>query len=246
MIRAATFELDDAPRSEKRTEANGYLHYKAMLSPVIAAALCIPLLPLIGALYLLVRLTSRGPGFYSQVRLGRNGKHFTIYKLRSMVVNAESATGPVWATKNDPRTTPIGKLLRDLHLDELPQIFNVVKGDMCFVGPRPERPEIAASITQRLPAYADRLNVKPGITGMAQVHLPPDTCMESVRHKLSYDLAYIKKGNFWLDTRIVAATALKMVPFAKKITQQLATCSDFFSYARERFELAPEAVLAKK
>lgn len=245
MIRSASFQLDSAPRYTKALETNRYLQYKAMFSPVIGAALCIPLLPIIAALYLLVRLTSRGPGFYSQVRLGRGGKPFTIYKLRSMVVNAESSTGPVWATQNDPRTTPIGKLLRDLHLDELPQIFNVVKGDMCFVGPRPERPEIAASITQRLPAYADRLNIKPGVTGMAQVHLPPDTCMESVRRKLSYDLAYIKKGCFSLDVRIAAATLFKLLPFADKITQQLATCSDFFSYARERLEPVSEVARGK-
>lgn len=205
-------------------------------SRILAILLCIPLLPVIGILYVLVRLTSRGPGFYSQVRLGQGGRRFEIYKLRSMKIDAESVTGPVWATKNDPRTTWLGKYLRRYHLDELPQIFNVVKGEMNFVGPRPERPEIAAELVERIPGYLDRLAVRPGITGMAQIHLPPDSSLDSVRKKLSYDLAYINRASLLLDLRIILATAVKAIPFSGPVTQQVGYCASFFRYATELFE----------
>lgn len=212
-----------------------YLNYKSWLSPLVGLVVAIPMLPLIGLLYLAVRLTSKGPGFYSQVRLGRNGKKFHIYKLRSMVVNAECGTGPVWAKKNDARVTAIGRILRDYHLDELPQILNVIKGDMCFVGPRPERPEIAAELAARIPRYYERLAVKPGVTGMAQIHLPPDSNTRSVCRKLSYDLAYLVRGSFWLDVRVILATGFKLVPFADKLTKQLGSCAEFIKHAGELF-----------
>lgn len=217
-----------------------YLENKGWISPLIAMVLCIPLLPVIAVLYALVRLTSKGPGFYSQERLGCNGRRFTIYKLRSMVVDAEAGTGPVWATKNDPRTTTIGRILRKCHLDELPQVFNVVTGDMCFVGPRPERPEIAAEIAQRVPRYYHRLAVKPGITGMAQIHLPPDTCLESVRDKLSFDLTYLNDGSLSLDFRVIVATALKVLPIGDRLTLSLVNIPTFLRNARQMREVICE------
>jgi lipopolysaccharide/colanic/teichoic acid biosynthesis glycosyltransferase len=159
---------------------------------------------------LIVRLTSRGPAFYTQIRTGRGGRPFTIYKLRTMVDNCESLTGPRWTMPGDPRITPIGWLLRRTHLDELPQLLNVLKGDMSLIGPRPERPEFVAKLERILPNYARRHDVLPGITGLAQVQLPPDTDVETVRRKLEYDLFFVGRVGFWLDVRIVFATALHM------------------------------------
>jgi lipopolysaccharide/colanic/teichoic acid biosynthesis glycosyltransferase len=147
--------------------------------------------PLIGILILLVRCTSRGPGIYSQVRVGKDGLIFTMYKLRSMRCDAEAQTGAVWAgVKHDPRMTYVGYWLRRLHLDELPQLVNVVYGHMSLVGPRPERPEFVELLAEEVPGYLDRLMVKPGITGLAQINLPPDTDLDSVRRKLVLDREY--------------------------------------------------------
>lgn len=220
--------------------AGTYLRLKPLLSPLLGLGWCVLLLPVIGVLYLLVKGTSRGPGFYSQVRLGRNGRRFTIYKLRSMVVDAEAATGPVWASRDDPRVTWVGAFLRRYHLDELPQIVNVVKGDMCLVGPRPERPEIAARLAEALPGYEERLRVKPGITGMAQIHLPADLNLESVRRKLSFDLAYLRQGSLMLDLRVMAATMLKVVPGCDRLPPRVARCARFLEESHRQWQqLAP-------
>ena len=218
-------------------DASWYLRRKGWLSPLFAVLATVALAPVIGVLYLLVRLTSSGPGFYSQVRLGLGGRRFVIYKLRTMTPGAEIETGPVWATRSDPRITPIGRFLRRFHLDELPQIINVIKGDMCFVGPRPERPEIAVELARDIPRYFERLAVKPGITGMAQIHLPADSSIASVRRKLSYDLAYICRGSLWLDLRVVLATCFKAVPFGRKLPQQIGSCRDFLRHTRQFLEL---------
>jgi lipopolysaccharide/colanic/teichoic acid biosynthesis glycosyltransferase len=159
---------------------------------------------------LLVRLTSRGPAFYTQVRTGRGGRPFTIYKVRTMVDNCESLTGPRWTIPGDPRVTPLGWLLRRTHLDELPQLLNVVRGEMSLIGPRPERPEFVAQLERVIPGYAVRHQVLPGITGLAQVQLAPDTDIESVRHKLQYDLYYVRHWSAWLDLRIAVATVVHM------------------------------------
>lgn len=148
-----------------------------------------------------------------------------------MIVDAERNTGPAWAQHDDPRVTLIGRFLRQYHLDELPQILNVIKGDMVLVGPRPERPEIESLLREKVHQYAFRLAVKPGVTGMAQVHLPADHCVESVRRKLSYDLTYIQYGTFWLDCRIVAGTALKLLPFAGRLTVPATHCRCFMARA---------------
>lgn len=173
----------------------------------LASLLLIPGLPLIGLLVLLVRLTSKGPGIYRQVRVGLNGENFTLFKLRSMRVDAEARSGAVWCSgKSDSRVTPLGKLLRDLHLDELPQLFNVIKGEMSLVGPRPERPEITPVLEENIPRYRERIDVLPGVTGFAQLNLPPDTDLDSVRRKLVLDLEYIQKRNMWFDLRILLCT----------------------------------------
>lgn len=164
---------------------------------------------------LLVKLTSRGPAIYSQTRLGRGGRPFRIYKFRTMWHDCERHSGPRWRRQGDPRITPLGCFLRWTHLDELPQLWNVVKGDMSLVGPRPERPEFIPSLERSVPRYRERLQVRPGLTGLAQIFLPPDTDLASVRRKLAYDLFYIERHTLWLDARLIASTALIMffVPY---------------------------------
>jgi lipopolysaccharide/colanic/teichoic acid biosynthesis glycosyltransferase len=164
----------------------------------------------------LVKLTSRGPAFYTQVRMGRNGRPFTIYKLRTMHHDCERLSGARWSTPGDPRITPIGRVLRRTHLDELPQLWNVVKGDMSLIGPRPERPEFVPQLEQVIPHYRDRLLVRPGMTGLAQIQLPADTDLASVRRKLAHDLHYVRHVSFFLDFKLLLHTACYLlgVPFA--------------------------------
>jgi lipopolysaccharide/colanic/teichoic acid biosynthesis glycosyltransferase len=167
-------------------------------------------MPLLAACLVLVRLSSRGPAIYTQTRMGRGGRIFTLYKIRTMRHDCERQTGPRWSPPNDPRITPVGRILRKLHLDELPQLWNVVRGDMSLIGPRPERPEIVARLREAVPGYDRRHAVKPGITGYAQVHLPPDTCLRSVKNKLVYDLFYIRHRSGRMELYILLATALKL------------------------------------
>lgn len=178
-------------------------------------AIALPLLLLSGPIMLLaiavVRLTSRGPGIYTQTRLGLNRKPFTIYKIRTMGHNCEAKTGARWSTPKDARVTPVGRFLRKTHIDELPQLWNVLRGDMSLVGPRPERPEIVATIEPLVHGYGSRLTVLPGVTGLAQLRLPPDTTVESVRRKVCYDAYYAATLTPWLDLRLIAATGFKML-----------------------------------
>jgi lipopolysaccharide/colanic/teichoic acid biosynthesis glycosyltransferase len=169
------------------------------------------LAPVIALTALLVRVTSRGPAFYTQTRVGRNGRLFTIFKIRTMIHECESLTGPRWSMPGDPRITPIGHFLRRTHLDELPQLLNVLRGEMSLIGPRPERPEFTAKLERALPAYPERLRVRPGVTGLAQVHLPGDTSLASVRIKLAHDLYYIQQLNPGLDMRIMVCTLLRVL-----------------------------------
>ncbi|MCP4885114.1 MAG: sugar transferase [Planctomycetaceae bacterium] len=157
-----------------------------------------------------VKLASKGPGFYRQKRVGLNGKEFDIVKLRTMIVDSEPAGQAVWCVKRDPRITPLGRILRKTHLDELPQLWNVAKGEMSLVGPRPERPEICETLAKRVEGYYDRNTVKPGVTGLAQINLPPDESFEDVQRKQILDLRYIEEANFWLEARILLATAFRM------------------------------------
>ena len=136
---------------------------------------------------------------------------FTLYKIRTMYHDCERLTGPQWSTPGDPRITPVGRVLRKLHLDELPQLLNVLRGEMSLVGPRPERPEIVKRLREVVVGYDRRHAVRPGITGFAQVHLPPDTCVRSVRNKLVYDLFYIRTSGVRMELFILFATGLKML-----------------------------------
>jgi lipopolysaccharide/colanic/teichoic acid biosynthesis glycosyltransferase len=178
----------------------------------LALLLLIPSLPLIGVLVVLIRLTSRGAAVYRQVRVGKGGRNFLMYKLRSMRIDAEARTGPTWSTGgSDSRVTPLGYWLRKLHLDEFPQLFNVLKGEMSLVGPRPERPEFVAVLAEQIPGYLERLAVLPGITGLAQVNLPPDTDLDSVRRKLVLDREYAANAGVLFDQRIILCTLFRIV-----------------------------------
>ena len=177
---------------------------------ILALVMCVPALPLILLSAIAVKLTSRGPAFYSQIRVGRDGRPFRLYKLRSMVEDSEK-NGACWCKPGDPRVTRVGRFLRKTHLDELPQLWNVLCGDMSLVGPRPERPEFVPSLEQAIPRYRDRLQVRPGLTGVAQVQLPPDTDLESVRRKLACDLFYIRQMSFWLDVRLIVVTSFYLL-----------------------------------
>lgn len=184
-----------------------YPPFKYALDMACAAALMVLAAPVIGFIAVLVKLTSRGPAFYSQTRVGLHGRLFTIYKIRTMVDNCESLTGPRWSIPGDPRVTPLGQFLRVSHLDELPQLVNVLRGEMSLIGPRPERPEFLPRLERSLPAYRDRLMVRPGVTGLAQVQLPPDTDLSSVRRKLAHDLHYVEWLSPVLDFKILIGTA---------------------------------------
>jgi len=189
---------------------------KRTMDLAITVVLLIATAPLLLLTVVLVKLTSKGPVIYSQARTGRGRRRFTIYKIRTMYHDCERHTGPRWSTANDPRVTPLGRFLRKSHLDELPQLWNILKGEMSLIGPRPERPEIIVGLEKALPRYGERLAVRPGVTGLAQVNLPPDTDRESVRRKLVLDLLYIETRGPWLDLRIAISTGLFMagIPFA--------------------------------
>ena len=154
---------------------------------------------------LLVKLTSRGPVFYRQTRCGRFGKIFQVIKLRTMMVDAEKE-GAVWASANDSRVTPVGGFLRKYRIDEIPQLINVIRGEMSFVGPRPERPEFIADLAREIPYFQERLMVQPGITGWAQVNYPYGANVEDARRKLEFDLYYTKNMSLFLDTFILLDT----------------------------------------
>jgi lipopolysaccharide/colanic/teichoic acid biosynthesis glycosyltransferase len=184
-----------------------YLSCKRVADFLLAALLTVPAVPLILLAALLVKLTSRGPAFYTQTRVGEDGRLFSIWKIRSMVHNCESLTGPRWSIPGDPRITRVGAFLRASHLDELPQLLNVLRGEMSLIGPRPERPEFVPELERELPGYWQRLAVRPGVTGLAQVQLPPDSDLTSVRNKLAHDLYYIRHLSPWLDARLLVCTA---------------------------------------
>ncbi len=188
-----------------------YLFLKSTFDYIVSAILLILLAPVMLVTMLLVRLTSAGSPIYSQKRMGRDGRTFVIYKLRTMYHDCERLTGARWATASDSRVTPVGRFLRKTHLDELPQLWNVLRGEMSLVGPRPERPEIISRLEKDIPAYRDREAMLPGVTGLAQVQLPPDTDLEDVRRKLACDLSYLENASLWLDLRIVLSTALKVI-----------------------------------
>ena len=191
---------------------------------VLALVALLVMLPIMFFIAMLVRLTSRGPVLYTQERVGLDrreraanlhnhrrqrdlgGQPFTIYKFRTMRVDAEHLSGAVWAQQRDPRVTPIGRLLRQYRLDELPQLLNVLKGEMNIVGPRPERPTIFAELREHIAEYPLRQRAKPGITGLAQINHHYDRSLEDVRTKVHYDLEYIRRQSVGEDFRIMLKT----------------------------------------
>jgi lipopolysaccharide/colanic/teichoic acid biosynthesis glycosyltransferase len=185
------------------------LPWKRVYDIVAGSILALLLSPVLLLTIILVKITSPGPVFYTQTRLGRFGVPFVIWKIRSMRVNCEKKSGAIWSTKGDSRVTPIGKVLRKLHIDEFPQLWNVLKGDMSLVGPRPERPEFFPILDASVPDYPKRLLIKPGVTGLAQAYLPPDEDIESVRLKQIHDLYYIRNMGLWFDFRLMVITALQ-------------------------------------
>ena len=178
---------------------------KRLFDVAASSLLLLFTLPLIAIFAVLVKLDSRGPAFFRQQRMGLYGQPFQLIKLRSMHVDAE-ADGAQWASRDDPRVTRVGRFIRKVRIDELPQAWSVLKGQMSFVGPRPERPEFVADLEDKLPYYAERHMVKPGITGWAQVNYPYGASIEDSRHKLEYDLYYAKNYTPFLDLLIILQT----------------------------------------
>lgn len=189
----------------------GFPTLKRAVDCALAVAMSIVAVPIVLAAAILVRLSSRGPAIYTQERVGHGERRFTIFKLRTMIHECESLTGPKWSVPGDPRVTPLGRWLRKLHIDELPQLLNVLRGDMSLVGPRPERPVFVAKLSRKIPHYPARHAVPPGITGLAQVYLPPDIEVADVERKLGFDLYYARHACLWLDLRILVCTALKVL-----------------------------------
>jgi sugar transferase (PEP-CTERM system associated) len=200
------FSSDLGPRPNQ-------VQIQSLYSTAIAAVALLVSLPILALVALLVRLTSPGPILFRQTRVGLHDEPFTIYKFRSMSVDAEATTGAVWATENDPRITPLGRWLRLLRLDEIPQLFNVLRGEMAIVGPRPERPEFVRTLSEEIPYYRQRHCVKPGITGWAQISYKYGNSIEDTITKLEYDLYYIKNMSIALDAYIIFHTLKTMLLF---------------------------------
>jgi lipopolysaccharide/colanic/teichoic acid biosynthesis glycosyltransferase len=208
-------EAPSRPRLARLTRA---------LNCVLALLALVVLMPVLLLIALAIKLTSRGPVLYTQERVGldrrtgdRDGTHpgrrrdlggqpFTIYKFRTMRVDAERESGAVWAAQNDPRVTPVGRLLRQYRLDEIPQLLNVLRGEMNIVGPRPERPTIFAELREHIAEYPLRQRAKPGITGLAQINHHYDRSLDDVRTKVSFDLEYIRRQSLREDLRIMCKT----------------------------------------
>jgi lipopolysaccharide/colanic/teichoic acid biosynthesis glycosyltransferase len=219
----------------KREDDEGEIDWpRRALSVTVALVALVLTLPVWILIAIAIKLTSPGPVFYVQERVGIDrrrgralqkdprrkrdigGRPFLIYKFRTMHVDAEKATGAVWSTRDDPRVTPIGRVLRRYRLDELPQLINVIKADMNVVGPRPERPTIFAELRTRIPDYSMRQQTLPGITGHAQVNREYDSCVDDVAVKLRYDLEYIRRQSVAADLAIMAKT-LPVLLFGGKI-----------------------------
>ncbi len=208
--RVASLRLRDVPLVEAIKDPHEDLSFllKNAFDRLVASLLLVLSLPILGAAAVLIAATSPGPIFYRQQRVGKGGGEFTVYKLRTMVDGAEAETGPVLASHADQRVTPVGRLLRDSRIDEIPQLWNVLNGTMSLVGPRPERPEFAKEFLHKVPGYAERLQVKPGLTGLAQVNGGYHTTPE---YKLKYDLAYMYNYSVWLDMQILSDTIKVML-----------------------------------
>jgi sugar transferase (PEP-CTERM system associated) len=200
------FSTDLGPRPHQ-------VQFQGLYSVLIAFVATIVTLPIMLLVALLVRLTSPGPVLFRQTRIGMHDQPFTLYKFRSMRADAEAKTGAVWAEKNDPRVTSVGRWLRLLRLDELPQLFNVLRSEMAIVGPRPERPEFVQTLAEQIPYYRQRHCVKPGITGWAQINFKYGNTIEDTITKLEFDLYYIKNMSLSLDAYVIFHTMKTMLLF---------------------------------
>lgn len=199
----------------QRPPSDVVMTLKHLLDKLASLALLICSLPLMVACMLAILLEDGRPIFYSQRRSGERGKVFTMWKLRTMVKDAEQHTGAVWASHGDRRVTRTGRILRATGLDEIPQLWNILRGEMSLVGPRPERPELVEQLAEQVPVYRARLAVRPGLLGWAQLHRGGDTCLADVIDKLRYDLYYLNHLSFWLDARVVLGT-LRMIVLQRK------------------------------
>lgn len=214
---------EEVAAAEEVPETTGmaYLRTRRLFDQAVALVLLIVCAPLLIAMIVAVRLTSRGAAIYTQRRVGWNGRIFTIYKVRSMCMDAEAGRGAVWCKPGDARVTSVGRFLRFTHLDELPQLVNILVGDMALIGPRPERPEIVEQLERQIPHYRERLNVLPGVTGLAQVTLPPDTNLDSVRRKTILDRQYVTVASFGLDLHILLCTVMMAFGLQRRLDAQL-------------------------
>jgi len=194
-----------------RVGRSRYPMMKRSIDCALAFAALILAAPVMLVAVLAIKCVSRGPCFYSQTRMGWDGKPFRIFKIRTMHHDCEKTSGVCWSGPGDARVVPGARVLRSLKVDELPQLWNVLRGDMSLVGPRPERPEFRFVLEQHIPRYGDRLLVPQGITGPAQIQLAADCDLEDVRRKLVLDLWYVENASLWLDIRILMGTALYMV-----------------------------------
>jgi len=201
----ATKEVD-APDAGISQNTKIYCVTKMMMDVVGSIIAIMVLSPLFLFVALFIKIFSPGPVFFKQTRVGQHGKPFEIYKFRTMKVDAEKYSGPVWATKNDNRLIPGGDFLRKSKIDEIPQFINVLKGEMSIIGPRPERPFFVARLKDQIPGYEKRLRIKPGITGLAQVLHRADETIRDVRKKIKYDILYIKRMCLLTDMTILAKT----------------------------------------
>ncbi len=194
-------------------QAKGAELLRSVVHWLVALVGVILSLPIIIVTAILIKLESRGPIFYKQERVGKNGRVFTLTKFRSMRVDAEQS-GPVWASKGDTRTTRVGRVIRKIRVDEIPQFWNILKGEMSFVGPRPERPHFVAQLANEIPFYEQRHLIAPGLTGWAQIKYPYGASIEDARQKLQYDLFYIKNQGLMLDAIILFET-IKIILFGR-------------------------------
>ena len=213
--------LDELETKESLCDPVRYHLSKVFAERAIGSVLLIFAAPVIFVIVCVVRLSSSGKGIYKQVRVGKDGREFSIYKIRSMYQDAEACGTPRWSTRGDSRITPVGRVLRFLHLDELPQLINVARGEMSLVGPRPERPEFVKQLAITVPNYLDRLQVLPGVTGLAQINLPADESLESVRKKVILDCEYIRTASLNLDLRIFFCTFFRMTGLRHGVAPRL-------------------------
>lgn len=179
---------------------------KRIMDIFVSLLILIITFPVLVLVVIAIKIDSKGPVFYKQIRVGKDGKEFKIYKFRSMYEDAEKHTGPVWAKKDDPRVTRVGKFIRKIRLDEIPQFINILRGEMSLVGPRPERPYFVELLSKEIPLYKRRLKVKPGITGWAQIKHKYDETIEDVKKKVQYDLYYIENISLRMDLKILFRT----------------------------------------